>query len=98
MNVTVTFSPYLISLTKTQQIVLNLEEGSCLKDLLEVLVTLYGKGIIERLFTPTLGPAEPTEVTTSVIVDGLIMPLKPESNIKLKEGSKVNLIAPVAGG
>ena len=98
MKVIVKFSPYISSLTKTKQTVVNIKEGSSLRDLFKVLVNSYGKSVIERIYKPKLGQAEPTETIASIIIDRQVILLKNESDVKLKEGSIITLITPVGGG
>jgi len=97
MKVTVKFTPYFRAQTRTEQTVVHLNEGAQVNDLLRVLTAQYGEGLRDLVYAAN---QDSIDVWASVIIDGkaLPLPLAPESNIKLKEGSVVILLAPVAGG
>ena len=97
MKATVKFPPNIRIPTGTDQTVIDLDEGAHLSDILEVLATRYGEGLINSIYTPEL---DSLDIWASVIVDGqpVPLPLTPKSDVKLKEGSVIVLIAPVSGG
>ena len=97
MKVTVKFAPYISVLTKTDHITIDLDENARLSDLLKVLTMRYGEALMDLLYTSELSPLD---VWASVMVESQVVPLPliPESDVKLKEGSVVVLMAPVSGG
>jgi len=95
MKVTVKFTAQLSEITKTNQIIVDLDEGSHLSDLLEVLAAQYGQNLIESIYMSEMGPIDSW---VSVIIDGKAMSPMPQSNIPLKEGSVIVLLAAAGGG
>jgi hypothetical protein len=72
-----------------------LDEGSHLSNLLEVLAVQYGQKLIESICMSETGPIDSW---FSVIIDGKAMSAMPQSNILLKEGSVIVLLAAAGGG
>ncbi len=97
MKVTVKFTPYLTTLTKTDQIAIDLNESAHLSDLLKELTTRYGEALMDLLYA---SESDSIDVWASVIVQGQVisLPPVPESDVELKEGSVVVLMAPASGG
>jgi molybdopterin converting factor small subunit len=95
MKVTVKFTEHLREVTKTNQIIIDLDEGSHLSDLLEVLAAQYGQRFIKLVYTSEMGPIDSW---ASVIVDGQAMSPTPQLDVQLKEGSVVVLLAAAGGG
>ena len=95
MKVTVKFTSLIRTLTKTNRITINLRENAEIRDLIKILETRYGKGLIDLLYYSEMGPHESW---TSIIVDGQIFSLTPELDVRLKDGSVVVLMAAVGGG
>ena len=95
MKVTVKFTAHLREITETNHIIVDLDEGSRLSDLLEALAAQYGQRLIESIYMSEMGPIDSW---ASVIVDGQAMSPMPQSNAQLKEGSVVVLLAAAGGG
>jgi len=97
MKVTVKFTPEMSRLTKTDQAVVDLDENAHLSDLLKVLVIRYGESLTNLLYMPE---HDSIEVWPSLIVQGLVisLPLTPNSDVKIKDGSLVVLMTPATGG
>ena len=97
MKVLVRFTVNLRSLTKTDRALVELEERARLSDLLEALTTRYGDKFIARLY---LAEQETTDVWSSTIVDGTVVPLPlvPQTDVPLRDGSVVVIMSPVSGG
>lgn len=95
MKVLVKFTAHMRVLTGADQIVVDLDEGSCLSDLLKALIERYGDGLNNFLYASELSPID---TWATVLVDGKATLLTSKSNTKLREGSTVVLLAPVSGG
>jgi len=97
MKVTVKFNPYIRVLTKTDHIIIDLDEGAHLSDLLKVLTMRYSEGLVELMYTSEL---DALDIWASVIVNGQLvpLPLTPRSDVKLQEDSVITLMTPVGGG
>jgi molybdopterin converting factor small subunit len=95
MKVLVKFTAHIRVLTGADQIVVDLDESSCLSDLLGALIERYGDGLNDLLYASELSPID---TWATVVIDGQAMRLTSKSDIKLKEGSTVVLLAPVSGG
>lgn len=97
MKVLVKFTLNIRSLTKTGQAIVELDKSAHLSDLLSVLATQYGDELISLLY---LSEQETIDVWASIIVDGTSVPLPliPQSDVTLREGSVVVIMSPVSGG
>ncbi len=95
MKVTVRFTAQLSEITKINQTIVDLDDGSHLSDLFQVLASKYGKTLIESTRISEMGAIDSW---FSVVVDGKAMSAIPQSNIPLKEGSVIVLLAAVGGG
>jgi sulfur carrier protein ThiS len=95
MRIRVKFTPPIHSITNQDETSITLDENAKVKDLLEALKTQYGEKIIDLLYSSDMGPHESW---TSIIVDGQTLPLTHRSDVKLKDGSVVVLLAAIGGG
>ncbi len=97
MKITIKFTPNMRVLTAKNQITLDLDENTHLSTVLKILANRYGETIIDKLYASEV---DFIDVWPSIIVDGKVitLPLKPQSDIKLKVGSVVILMSPVSGG
>jgi molybdopterin converting factor small subunit len=97
MIVTVKFTPNVRILTKTAQTTIDLGENARLSSLLQALATQYGERLIDNLYASNL---DSIDAWAAVIVDGkaVPLPLTPQSDVKLQEGSVVVLMNAVGGG
>ena len=97
MKITVKFTPYMSTLTKTDQTVVELDENAHLSDLLKILTARYGEALMNLLFVSELSSID---VWPSIIVEGQVvsLPLVPSFDVGLKDGSVIVLFAPASGG
>lgn len=97
MEVAVRFNPYLALATKTHHATIDLDNGPKLSDRLRILAARYGQEAMNRVYSSDLGRRE---TGASVIVDSQVVPLPlgPNSNITLREGSTMLLMTPGSRG
>ncbi|MDQ1278824.1 MAG: hypothetical protein QG670_84 [Thermoproteota archaeon] len=95
MKVTVRFTANIRTLTKVDQIVVELDHGAYLRELLHLLVERYGESLASLMFKSGMGPID---TWTSILVDGRVFSLDPVPDIVLNDGSLVVLLAAVSGG
>ena len=95
MKVTVKFTANIRALTKADQIVVELDEGARLRELLQLLIERYGENLATSMFKSSMGPID---TWTSIIVDGRVFSLDPIPDIVLNDGSLVVLLTAVSGG
>lgn len=95
MRVTVKFTASLRTLTKTDQIFVELSDGAHLHDLIQLLIERYGESLASSMFKSSMGPID---TWSSIIVDGRVFSLDPVPDVVLKDGSLVVLLAAVSGG
>lgn len=97
MKVVVKFTATLRGLTKTDRTCVVLAENTHLSALLDVLTKRYGDALIAQLYLSERGTRD---VWASVIVDGTVvpLPLAPQADLLLRDGSVVVIMSPVSGG
>jgi len=97
MRVTVKFSPPMSTLTKRDQVEIELHENARLIDLLEILKERYGESLMDLLY---MQEHDPVDVWASIIVQGQVvpLPLTQKSNARLVDSVVVVLMTPASGG